>query len=158
MAEINIAQSEADSLIAMEKQRADNTRWLFLAGERLAIPLTSMDRRENFILDMTRYQIKITKATYQNRARQAVILMRLDIDGPPHRNPEDKNLGSLSAWSGQLIQCPHLHTYVEGYADKWAIPAPIDRYPDCGNLFATFEAFMVQRNILVRPDFQVGLF
>ena len=36
------------------------------------------------MLDVTRAQIKLTKATYQNRARQVIILMRLDLEGPPH--------------------------------------------------------------------------
>jgi hypothetical protein len=147
MADLDIAQDEADELIAMEKQRVDEKVWLFAAGEQLTIPLTSMDRRENFILDMSRYQIKITKATYQNRARQAVILMRLDIDGPPHRNPD-----------GEEIPCPHLHVYREGYGDKWAVPAPVERYPDTGNLFGTFQAFMQHCNITVPPSFQLGLF
>ncbi len=47
----------------------------------MAIALASPYKRENFILDITRTQIKLTKATYQNRARQAIILMRLDRDG-----------------------------------------------------------------------------
>lgn len=147
MADINLTQDEADLFIAMEKYRMDDKQWVFAPGERLAIPLTSVDKRENFILDMTRYQIKITKATYQSRARQAVILMRLDIDGPPHRNPD-----------GEELPCPHPHIYREGYGDKWAIPAPADRYPECGNLYITFEAFMAHCNIILRPDFQVGLF
>ncbi len=60
------------------------------AGGRLSIELFSPDRRENVALDITRAQIKVTEATYQNRARQAIILMRLDPDGPPHRNPDDQ--------------------------------------------------------------------
>jgi hypothetical protein len=42
----------------------------------------------DFMLDVTRATIRLTKATYQNRARQAIILMRLDLDGPPHSNPD----------------------------------------------------------------------
>ena len=84
MADIDIPQAEADALIAMEKQCVENKTWLFPEpGGGLAIPLASPDKRENFILDITRAQIKLTKATYQNRARQAIILMRLDLDGPP---------------------------------------------------------------------------
>jgi hypothetical protein len=99
------------------------------------------------LLDVTRGQIKLTKATYQNRARQAIVLMRLDLDGPPHRNPDD-----------QEIPCPHLHVYREGYGDKWAIPAPIDRYPDVQDLFSTFAAFMRHCNITDVPRIQKGLF
>ena len=87
MADINLTQEQADALIEMEKQRVDKKQWDFpVPGERLMIPLISPDKRENFMLDVTRAQIKLTKATYQNRARQAIILMRLDLDGPPHRN------------------------------------------------------------------------
>jgi hypothetical protein len=82
MADINLTQSEADALITMEKVRVDDKQWDFPApGDRIAIPLTSADKRENFLLDVTRAQLKLTKATYQNRARQAIILMRLDLDG-----------------------------------------------------------------------------
>jgi hypothetical protein len=148
MADINITQEEADALMAMEKTKVDEREWLFPSeGERGAIPLASFDKRENFMLDVTRAQIKLTKATYQTRARAAIILMRLDLDGPPHRNPD-----------GEEIPCPHLHLYREGYGDKWAIPAPLDRYPTSLDMFLTFEAFMNHCNITEPPHIQKGLF
>lgn len=148
MADINLTQDEADKLMAMDKRAADEKDWLFPPpGERIAIPLTSMDKRENFMLDVTRAQIKLTKATYQNRARAVVTLMRLDLDGPPHRNPD-----------GEEIPCPHLHIYREGCADKWAIPDPVARYPNTPDLFSTFEAFMQHCNIPEPPRVQKGLF
>ncbi len=67
--------------------------------------------------------------------------MRLDLDGPPHRNPDDRE-----------IPCLHLHIYREGYGDKWASPAPIDRYPNVQDLFSTFEAFMRHCNITEPPQ------
>ena len=55
MANIDITQAEADALIEMEKHRVDDKNWLFpAAGERVAIPLMSPDKRENFMLDVTR--------------------------------------------------------------------------------------------------------
>ncbi len=148
MADIDISQAEADALIAMEKHCVENKGWLFPEpGGRLAIPLISPDKRENFILDITRARIKLTKATYQNRARQAIILMRLDLDGPPHRNPDDQEIG-----------CPHLHIFREGYGDKWASPAPTDRYPNVQDLFSTFEAFMRHCNVTQPPRIDRGLF
>jgi hypothetical protein len=147
MADLDIT-AEADALISMEKFRADEKDCTFPeAGDRLAIALISADKRENFMLDITRAQIKLTKATYQNRARQAIVLMRLDLDGPPHRNPDD-----------QEIPCPHLHVYREGYGDKWAIPAPFERYPNGQDLFSMFEAFMRNCNITDVPRIQKGLF
>ena len=49
-----------------------------------------------------------TKVTYQTRARQIIVLARLDF-GPDHRNPD-----------GNIVGSPHLHVYREGYGDKWA--------------------------------------
>jgi hypothetical protein len=93
MADIEITQAEADSLIAMEKLFVDENDWTFpAAGQRIGLALTSVDKRENFMLDVTRAQIKLTKATYQNRVRQAIVLMRLDLDGPPHRNPDEAEI------------------------------------------------------------------
>jgi hypothetical protein len=148
MADINLAQEEAEKLMAMEKRAAEHNEWLFPSpGERVVIPLTSLDKRENFVLDVTRFQIKLTKATYQNRARVAIILYRLDIDGAPHRNPD-----------GAEIPCPHLHIYREGYGDKWAVPAPVGTFPDTSDLFSTLDAFMGHCNITAPPRIEKGLF
>jgi len=148
MADINITQDEADKLMAMEKKAMDQREWMFPGpGDRIVVPLTSADKRENFLLDVTRYQIKLTKATFQNRARVAIILYRLDIDGRPHYNPD-----------GQLIPCPHLHIYREGSGDKWAILAPMDKFPDTTNLFSTLYDFMQHCNVTEPPKIEKGLF
>src|SRR3954463_2406653 len=105
MADGILLQSEADALIAMEKIRVnDNANRYPNPGDKLMLPLTSRDGREAFILDVSRSQINFAKVTHQNRARQIVVLMRLDIGGAPHRNPD-----------GEEIPCPHLHIYREGY-------------------------------------------
>jgi hypothetical protein len=148
MADIEITQAEADSLIAMEKRFVDDGDWTFpAAGQRIGLDLTSLDKRENFTLDVTRARIKLTKATYQNRARQAIVLMRLDLDGPPHRNPDETE-----------IPCPHLHIYREGFGDRWATAAPVDRYPNTLDLFFTCEAFLQHCNITGPSKMQKGLF
>jgi hypothetical protein len=126
----------------------DENDWMFpAAGGRIGLALTSLDKRENFMLDVTRAQIKLTKATYQNRVRQAIVLMRLDLDGPPHRNPDETE-----------ISCPHLHIYREGFGDKWATPAPSERYGNTLDLFSTCEAFMQHCNITGPSKMQKGLF
>jgi hypothetical protein len=148
MAELTLLQSEADALIAMEKRRVSDDEWLFPSpGARLSVPLTSADGRENFDLDISRGQIKLTKATYQNRARHVIVLVRLDLDGPPHRNPD-----------GEEIPCPHFHRYREGYADKWAYAAPADKYANPSDLRAMFESFMAECHITEPPRFQMSLF
>lgn len=54
---------------------------------QLSVALTSLDKQENFTLDATRAQIKLTKATYQNRARQAI-----------NRPTRDSALLFINAW------------------------------------------------------------
>ena len=148
MADIEITQAEADSLIAMEKLFVDENDWTFpAAGQRIELALTSLDKRENFMLTVTRAQIKLTKASYQNRVRQAIVLMRLDLDGPPHRNPDETE-----------IPCPHLHIYREGFGDKWAMAAPTGRYANTLDLFSSCEAFLQHCNITGASKMQKGLF
>ena len=116
-------------------------------GGRLVIPLTSTDKREAFVLTLTRVQIKLTKASYQNLARKSIILMRLDLDGAPHRNPD-----------GEEIPCPHLHIYREGFGDKWATPAPVARYRNTQDLYSTLWEFLDHCNVTQSPQIEKGLF
>jgi hypothetical protein len=135
MAEINLNQ-------------VDDEEWLFPdPGDRIAVPLTSLDKRESFMLDVTRGQIKLTKAKYQNRARQVIVLLRLDLEGPPHRNPD-----------GAEIPCPHIHVYREGFGDKWANPALLERYVNTLDLFSTLDIFMQDCNITDPPNIRKRLF
>ncbi|MFA5780377.1 MAG: hypothetical protein WC947_09610 [Elusimicrobiota bacterium] len=148
MPEINLPQSEADALIAMEKIKADDTPWEYPdTGGQIRIPLTSVNKRENFTLDISRGRIDILKGTYQNRAQQVVILVRLDFGGQPHRNPD-----------GQEIASPHLHIYREGFGDKYATPLPADKFSHISDLWQTLEDFMKYCNIVEPPIIERGLF
>lgn len=148
MAEIDLLQTEADNLIAMEKHRVNEDPLNFPGpGERIGVPLQSADHRESFMLDVTRSSVKLTKATFQNRARQVVVLLRLDIDGAPHRNPD-----------GTEVDCPHLHIYREGFGDKWAIPAPSELLSASGSLYDVLGLFMARCNVTLAPNIQKGLF
>jgi len=56
--------------MAMEKRRADDEHYEFPGpGGKVVIPLVSLDRREDFLMDITRSQIKLAKVKFQNRAR-----------------------------------------------------------------------------------------
>jgi len=148
MAETTLTQAEADALLAMEKHRVDDTQHVFpTLGGSIEIPLTSANKRETFLLDITRGRINLKKATYQNRVRTVVILARLDIDGPPHENPD-----------GVEIPCPHLHTYREGYADKWAVPAPASVFSRTTDLWGSLEDFMAFCRITETPLIERDLF
>jgi hypothetical protein len=148
MAEINLTQAEADALIAMEKHRANEERHDFpMGGVSLVLPLQSPDKREQFLLDLSRGRIDLAKVKMQNRGRQIVVLVRLDLAGSPHRNPD-----------GEEVPCPHLHVYREGFGDKWAVPVPPDRFPDPSDLWATLQHFLAYCNITRPPHIERGLF
>jgi hypothetical protein len=147
MAEINLTQTEADTLIAMEKHCLDDRVWDYPGlGGAIAVPLVSADKKENFFFDLTRSRINLAKGTYQNRGRHVVVLARLDFGGPPHRNPDDSE-----------VPCPHLHLYREGYGDKWAFRAPAEQFSNLGNLWQTLEDFMRYCNITRPPIIQQAL-
>jgi len=148
MADIDLTQSEADALIAMEKHRVDDTFYNFPdLGGFVTIPLISPDKKENFILDISKGKIDLQKVKYQNRARHILILLRLDMGGKPHRNPDDKEISG-----------PHIHIYKEGYGDKWAYPIPLDKFKNIKDVFKTLEDFMRYCNITLPPNIQKGIF
>lgn len=148
MSTIALTQSEADTLLRIAKIKVDNQEWQYpgLAGN-LAIPLVSHDRRENFLLDISRARIVLQRGKYQLRARNTIILARLDFGGPPHRNPGEN----------RDIPCPHLHLYREGLGHKYAIPIPTDSFPNLSDLWQTLQDFMRFCNITEPPNIKRGL-
>lgn len=147
LAELNIPQAQADALIALEKHRADNSEYVFPDQGIVTIPLVSADRREMFALDIRNGRIDLCKATYQNRARHVLILVRLDLGERPHRNPD-----------GQSISSPHLHIYREGFGDRWAFPLPKDAFAAPDDKWQSLQDFMRYCNITKLPKIQRGLF
>ena len=142
MADISLTQAEADALIAMEKHCVTDDRTDFpMGGESVVLPLQSADRREQFLLDLSRGRINLKKVKMQTRGRQIIVLVRLDLGGAPHRNPD-----------GEEIPVPHLHVYREGYGDKWAMPVPTDQFRAVADVWMTFEDFMRFCNITRPPN------
>lgn len=145
---IELSQQEADALIQIEKSKIDNKIWGFPSpGDSIEIPLVSLDKKLKFILDIERGKIALKKAKYQNRAFQIFPLVRVDVGGAPHRNPDDTEVPS-----------PHIHVYREGYGDKWAYPLPVQDFPQPDDLWATLYDFFQFCNIIEPPDFQNSLF
>lgn len=107
-------QDWADRLLAADKFpiQVGTTLTFPAEGELVQIDLKSPTEKDEFQLDVRRAQIDF-KGTYQNRARQTVVLARLDFGSAPHRNPD-----------GKVIPAPHLHLYKEGHGDRWAYPLP----------------------------------
>jgi hypothetical protein len=116
-------------------------------GGKVIVPLKSRDAREKFLLDLHRGRIDLHKVTFQNRARVVYVLARLDIAGPTHRNPD-----------GEEIPCPHLHVYREGFAHKWAIPLPSDKFSVTGSSWELLQEFLAFCNILDNDIIQPTVF
>jgi hypothetical protein len=146
---IDITQTEVDSLLELGKRAKSNTAWLLPneTGGRLKIELESLDKKEEFILDISRSAIKLEKGTYQTRARQIVTLARLDFGGPPHTNPD-----------GEEVGVPHIHFYKEGYADKFAFPLPNKWFSGSTDRHVLLDEFMKLCRIIDPPVFNRGLF
>lgn len=147
MTEIELSQTEADTLLRMEKVSQDNNvAWSFPdLGGTLEIPLISGNQREAFSLDISRRRIALT-TKYQTRGRQIVVLARLDF-ASPHRNPDGVEIG-----------IPHLHLYREGFGDKWAIPVPDGMLSNQDDAWQCLHDFMRYCNVTVAPDIRRGLF
>ena len=126
-------QAAVDALLRLEKLLVKEEAINFpCSGSAQELEVKSSDGREVFLIDINRRgRIKISKCTYQERYNVVEILLRLDIDGPPHQNPD-----------GTDVPCPHLHIYREGYADKWAQSIPAD-FTNPADLIATLKEFLV---------------
>ena len=147
MADVDLTQAEADELIALEKRQTPGGPWSYpTLGARLNIPLSSLDGREEFFLDLYRGRIALTKQSIQNRTRRTVILVRLCVLGPVHRNPDD-----------EAVSTPHLHLFREGFADKWAYAVPDHAFEDTNNLRQTVQDFMDYCRVVDPPLIQYRL-
>lgn len=88
MSSMDLTQEEADVLIEMEKFSIDEKKpWKYPElGGKISIPLIGVNKKENFFLDITRGKINLLKGNYQNRVQICIPLVRLDFNGPAHRN------------------------------------------------------------------------
>lgn len=142
-----LTQEQANHLIAIEKIMKERAtiRWPSLGG-KIAVGLTSHDRAEEFVVNATRSYIKIGHLSLNARVKSVITLVRLEIDGSPHRNPDDIEM-----------ECPHIHLYREGYGTKWAFPLPDGVFTDLTNQVLTFQQFMAYFNVTDLPEVTAGL-
>lgn len=141
-----ITQAEADSLIAMSKQFAGSATIILSPGIDESYDLIGDDKHERFLLDVWRGTLRLTKYKYQNRARTAIVLVRLDIDGSPHTNP-----------NGQKIGGTHIHVYREGFETRWAFPLDRDVFHNLTNPTGLLTEFCGYCNIQNLPPIQEEL-
>lgn len=138
-----LTQSEADDLIRVPKRFVSSDPVSIPPGEDESHELASHDNRERFLLDVWRGTIRLSKVKLQTRVRTIYVLVRLDINGARHTNPD-----------GTTIDGTHLHRYREGYGDKWATAVDPNAFGNLSNLKLTFEDFLRYCNVTDVPAFQ----
>lgn len=127
-----LSQNEIKALLDMLKILDERRINFPEMGNYKQLDVVSKDGKEKFLIDINRKtSIKITKCTYQGRCRKDIVLLRLDIDGPPHTNPD-----------GEEIHPNHLHIYKEGHGTSWAIPIPTDKFSDVKDLLKILIEFL----------------
>lgn len=141
-----LTQADADALIAMRKLFLNPMPIFLPPGTDQTHELIGSDERERFLLDSWRGTIRLSKLKFQTRARRIIVLVRLDIDGAPHTNPDGIRLGGT-----------HLHLYREGDEDKWAYPLDTAQFNDPANIRQTFDNFCKYCHIEGVPSFQESL-
>lgn len=141
-----LSQKEADYLLAILKEIVD-TKGMFpfpASGQYNNLELSSKDNKYKFLIDINRHgKIKTLKCTYQNRFQKENILLRLDVNGPPHTNPDGTQVGGC-----------HLHIYREGYGDKWAFQLP-EEICHTDNLAQTLIDFLLYCKVDDLSKFEV---
>ena len=142
-----ITTEEAQTLLAMKKVAASNkTTYAYPDfGGKIEVPLKSEDGRECFTLDIKRKKI-VLYATYQTRARESIVLARLDL-GARHKNPDGEEIGA-----------PHIHIYKEGYGDKFAYKLPEGMLKDPDDAWQCLLDFLKYCNIEELTNIKRGLF
>lgn len=137
----HLTQSEVEYLLNLIKELEKYEPIKFpVKGQKLQIDVRSVDGTEKFIIDVNRSNINIKKCTYQTRYQRTTVLLRIDLEGSPHKNPD-----------GELIPCPHIHIYREGFLDKWAYPLSSKIKTDPTDLVGVLRDFLEYNNIHRRP-------
>lgn len=141
-----LSQAAADNLARIAKQ-ITSAKVLFVpaSGDHAAWEASTADREE-FHLHMRRGRKVTTQVTLQERYETNEILLRLDMDGPTHANPD-----------GTLVPTPHLHIYQEGYDDKWAYSIPSDLDISKGDPVQILINFLRYCGVMPIPPMQGGV-
>ena len=139
-----LTQAEADRFIQMAKRFVHPPATISVPpGSDETHELAALDDRERFLLDIWRGTLRLTKLKFQNRARTIVVLVRLDVDGAPHTNPD-----------GQRLPGTHMHLFREGYDDKWAFPVDSHSFSLLSDPGTTFQEFCTFCRIESPPPVQ----
>ena len=114
---MSFTQDEADDLLQLPKLFVDTSPIEFTLTQPMDYEriLRSVDRLEEFHLNVERGRRNKIRLKYQTRARRVIVLARLEMNGRRHRNPPESPY-KPAEWISQN----HLHLYREGFEDQVA--------------------------------------
>lgn len=112
-----MTNDEFKALMELKKVFKNESISLPFNGGKKTYDLESTSTRDKFYLDIDRKgRIELSKSKLQERHVQTKTLMvRLDIDSPPHRNPD-----------GSTTSRNHIHIYRETDGDTGNLPWAYD--------------------------------
>lgn len=152
-----LTQAEADGLLQMPKVFVDQDPIEFSLNEPMDYDrlIRSTDRREEFLPTIERGRRRRIRLKYQTRARRVIVLARLELNGPRHKNPPESPY-KPGEWTSET----HLHLYREGFEDRiayelgdapgWTDPGSTDGIP-------ALERFMRYCGVAQWPPIQTSL-
>lgn len=127
-------QVEADGYISEPKSFPLPTAVPLKPGVDKTYTLTGDISGTDYLLDIWRGSVRLTRVKFQNRVQVSTVLVR--IDDARHTNPDGEQ---FDGW--------HIHTYREGYEDKWAQHLDPAFFPDTADTESLFRGFCTFCNI-----------
>lgn len=122
----NHENAEFKEFLKEEKIITDTTITFPSMRNSEVIKARGLQSNQQFLLDINRKSMRIQRITYQNRIPTSIILLRLDIDTKPHRNP-----------NGEIIRGTHLHIFDKNDScGSWAFEL---NDPRLQNFFPEFD-------------------
>jgi len=118
---VSLAQAEADALLKLPKRFIDVEALEFRLTEPMDAErvLHSHDRREEFLFNIERGIRNRLRLKYQTRARKVIVLARLELNGPRHKNPPGQPYRP-----NEWLPGTQMHLYREGFDDRVAYLLP----------------------------------
>jgi hypothetical protein len=139
-----MSQDLADYLIHANKRITDQIINFPIPNSVLQLSVNLIeDPKYHLLFDIDRKgRINTYRCTLQTRYQEIFHLIRLDLNGRPHDNPDTTPHNPIFIpYIGKYLPCPHLHLYQHGFDSKWALPMPEDIFTNPENLIQTFKEF-----------------
>lgn len=135
------------NLMSIKKRFVSDSIMLPTRGQTLQLDVLSIDEKESFIVDVDRSGRIEIKSKVQKRYSNNYLLIRIEINAPPHTNPDSTTTSR-----------DHIHIYREGYGLSWAYDLKdFDKvlFNNLKNFNQVFIDFCFYCNIELDDDFQM---